>query len=192
MLFTVRAGTVKPVAARPCYITTMIRDCEQADFDALFTIINDAAQAYKGVIPLDRWQEPYMSRRELRAEIESGVAFSGWEEGGELLAVMGIQPVRDVTLVRHAYTLTAHQGRGIGSQLLAFLSEGLSGSVLVGTWGAAAWAISFYEKHGFRLVSPEQKDYLLAAHWSIPQRQIATSVVLANHAWWDNVNHAAN
>ncbi len=170
----------------------MIRDCGQADFDALFRVINDAAQAYKGEIPPDRWQEPYMSREELRTEIEAGVTFSGWDEEGELLAVMGIQPVRDVTLVRHAYTLTAYQGRGIGSQLLAFLSGQLSGPVLVGTWAAAGWAVSFYEKHGFRLVSPAQKDYLLATYWSIPERQIETSVVLANPAWWEKINDVAD
>ncbi len=131
-----------------------------------------------------------MSREELSDELAAGVAFSGWEEDGELVAVMGIQPVEDVILVRHAYTLTSRQGRGIGSGLLASLVEPLAGPVLVGTWQAAWWAISFYEKHGFRQVSPVQKDVLLATYWSIPPRQIETSVVLANQKWWTGVNDA--
>ncbi len=168
----------------------MIRECGPDDFEALFAIINDAAQAYKNVIPADRWAEPYMSREELTGELDAGVVFSGWQENGELLGVMGIQPVQDVTLVRHAYTLTSYQGRGFGSRLLASLVERLEGPVLVGTWEAARWAVSFYEKHGFQLVTPAQKAYLLATYWSIPPRQIETSVVLANPAWWAGADDA--
>ena len=166
----------------------MIRECGERDFAAIRGIINDAAEAYRGVIPDDRWHEPYMSAEELRCELDAGVVFWGWEMSGALTAVMGIQPVQDVTLLRHAYTLTSWQGRGIGSQLLAFLAGRLSGSVLVGTWAAAGWAIAFYSKHGFRLVSDEQKDYLLSTYWSISARQIETSVVLANRAWLTSVN----
>jgi len=168
----------------------MIRACGESDRAAILEIINDAAQAYRGLIPADRWHEPYMSPEELRDELDAGVAFWGWEEGRVLVAVTGIQPVRDVTLVRHAYTLTPRQGRGIGSQLLSFLAGRLPGPVLVGTWAAAFRAVAFYEKHGFRLVSAEQKDYLLATYWSIPARQIETSVVLANHTWLTSGNDA--
>ena len=157
----------------------MIRPCDASDFSAIHEIVNDAAQAYRGVIPEDRWHEPYMSEDELRRETEAGVTFWGWEEGGELLGVMGIQDVRDVTLIRHAYVRTRARRRGIGSRLLAHLLSLTGRPVLVGTWRAADWAVRFYEKHGFRLVTEEEKNRLLRRYWSIPERQVETSVVLA-------------
>ncbi len=162
----------------------MIRACNDADFDAIFAIINDAAQAYCGVIPADRWHDPYMPKEHLRHEIDSGVQFWGWEEGGELVGVMGIQDVQDVTLIRHAYVRTANRGQGIGGKLLGELRKLTTRPVLIGTWAAATWAIRFYEKHGFRLVTPEEKDRLLKKYWSIPERQIETSVVLAEEKWF--------
>ena len=157
----------------------MIRTLVASDFGAILEVINDAAQAYKGVIPDDRWKEPYMSAEELGKEIEAGVEFFGWMKGERLLGVTGIQAVRDTTLIRHAYVLPAFQRKGIGARLLKYLM-GLAGTdeVLVGTWAAATWAIRFYEKHGFKLVSSREKDRLLRAYWNIPDRQIETSVVL--------------
>ena len=157
----------------------MIYRLSPSEFDSMLNVVNDAAQAYKGVIPEDRWKEPYMSAEELRKEIESGVEFYGWKEDNVLVAVMGIQRVNDVTLIRHAYVLTDHQRRGIGENLLKHLmSLARTSEVLVGTWEAAYWAVRFYEKHGFRLVSKEEKDRLLRKYWNIPERQIETSVVL--------------
>jgi GNAT superfamily N-acetyltransferase len=156
----------------------LIRRCTAEDLDAILAIVNAAAEAYRGVIPPDRWREPYMEREELEAEIADGVAFWGWEDG-ELVGVMGIQALEDVDLVRHAYVAPGSQGRGIGSELLAHLGHLTGRQVLVGTWAAAEWAIRFYERHGFVRVTPEQKDRLLRAYWTIPARQIATSVVLA-------------
>jgi len=158
----------------------MIRPCTDADFDAIYEIINDAARAYCGVIPADRWHVPYMPKDSLRHEIDSGVRFWGWEEGGELVGIMGIQDVQDVTLIRHAYVRTTNRGQGIGGKLLAELRKLTTWPVLIGTWAAATWAIRFYEKHGFRLVTPEEKDRLLKKYWSIPERQVETSVVLAD------------
>lgn len=157
----------------------MIRPCQGSDFDNIHAIINDAAQAYKGVIPADRFHEPYMSAEELRYEIDAGVVFWGYEIDGELQGVMGIQDVKDVTLIRHAYVRTVKRNQGIGRELLAHLRTQTTWPLLIGTWAAAAWAIGFYEKHGFRLVSPEEKNRLLRTYWSIPDRQIDTSVVLA-------------
>jgi len=157
----------------------MIRPCADSDFQAIEAAINEAAQAYREVIPADCWHEPYMTGSALKAEIEAGVNFWGWHESRTLIGVMGIQHVRDVTLIRHAYVRTAHQGRGIGSALLGFLADRATGPLLVGTWSAAVWAIRFYEQHGFRLVSPAEKDRLLATYWTIPSRQKETSVVLA-------------
>lgn len=157
----------------------MIYRLSPSEFDSMLNVVNDAAQAYKGVIPEDRWKEPYMSAEELRKEIESGVEFYGWKEDNVLVAVMGIQLVNDVTLIRHAYVLTDHQRRGIGENLLKhFINLARTSEVLVGTWEAAYWAVRFYEKHGFRLVSKEEKDRLLRKYWNIPERQIETSVVL--------------
>ena len=125
-----------------------------------------------------------MSEDALRREIAAGVAFLGHEEGGALVGVMGVQAKDEVTLVRHAYVHPDCQGRGIGGALLAVLSAEVETPLLVGTWAAAVWAVRFYEKNGFRLVSSAEKDRLLRAYWSIPARQIATSVVLADDAWW--------
>jgi len=161
----------------------MIRPCEETDFDAIYEIVNDAAQAYKGVIPPDRWHEPYMPREELRHEIDAGVVFWGYEEDGELIGVMGIQPVHDVTLIRHAYVRTARRNQGVGGKLLAHLRTLTDRPILIGTWADARWAIRFYEKHGFRLVTPEEKVRLLKKYWSIPERQVETSVVLAGPRW---------
>jgi GNAT superfamily N-acetyltransferase len=158
----------------------MIRQCSPNDFEAIYTVINDAAEAYKGVIPEDRWNTPYMPRDELQHEIDEGVLFWGYEDGGELVGVMGIQDVKDVTLIRHSYVRTARQSEGIGGRLLSELREKTDRPVLIGTWADAAWAIRFYERHGFRLVSSEEKDRLLKTYWSIPQRQIETSVVLTD------------
>jgi len=157
----------------------MIHSLSSSDFDAILRVINDAAQAYKGIIPDDGWKEPYMSAEELKEEIEAGVRFFGWEEGDHLLGVAGIQFVKDTTLIRHTYVLTKCQGRGIGSRLLEHLmSLAKTPEILVGTWADASWAIQFYEKHSFKLVSPEEKDRLLRTYWNIPERQIETSVVL--------------
>jgi GNAT superfamily N-acetyltransferase len=161
----------------------MIRCCGHHDFDLIWTIVNDGARAYKGVIPGDRWREPYMSRSELRHEMEDGVSFWGYEVTGELVGVMGVQPVQDVTLIRHAYVRTSNQNQGIGSRLLSHLQKLTPGPMLIGTWADAVWAIHFYEKHGFEVVPPQQKDRLLRRYWKIPKRQIETSVVLADRRW---------
>jgi GNAT superfamily N-acetyltransferase len=144
----------------------------------IYAVINDGAAAYRGVIPADRWHEPYMPLEELRAEIAAGVAFWGLRRGGELVAVMGLQPVADVTLIRHAYTRTGAQGQGLGGTLLERLVRQTDRPVLVGTWKAATWAVRFYEDRGFRLVSDQEKEALLRRYWNIPERQIEESVVL--------------
>jgi N-acetylglutamate synthase-like GNAT family acetyltransferase len=161
----------------------MIRPCTDRDFDEILAIINDGARAYKGVIPADCWKEPYMPSKELQQQIAEGVVFSGYEENGMLTGVMGIQPVQDVTLIRHAYVRTTSQGQGIGAKLLNHLLAQAKTPVLIGTWADARWAIHFYEKHGFQLVSPQQKDSLLSKYWIIPQRQMETSVVLSDPKW---------
>ncbi len=158
----------------------MIRRCDGRDFEAIWTIINDGAQAYKGIIPADRWTEPYMSREQLQREIDEGVVFWGYEETGTLLGVMGLQPVHDVTLIRHAYVRTQSQKRGIGGHLLSQLQQLASGPVLIGTWADAVWAIRFYERHGFQTVGAEEKNRLLKRYWTVPERQIESSVVLAD------------
>jgi len=160
-----------------------LRRCDERDFESIWEIVNDGAQAYKDTIPADRWTEPYMSREELKHEIDEGVEFWGYEENGALLGVMGIQSVLDVTLIRHAYVRTGSQKHGIGGRLLSYLRELTTGPVLIGTWANATWAIRFYEKHGFRLVGPREKDRLLRKYWTVPDRQIETSVVLADTAW---------
>lgn len=158
----------------------MIRPCGDADFEAILEIINDGAEAYRGVIPADRWKVPYMPAGELRHEIASGVTFSGVEAGGSLVGVMGTQPVRDVILIRHAYVRTSYQRSGVGSQLLCHLVERAPRPVLLGTWKAARWALRFYEKHGFEVIEGAEKDRLLKTYWEIPARQVETSVVLAD------------
>jgi GNAT superfamily N-acetyltransferase len=158
----------------------MIRECTESDIEAVFEIINDAAVAYKGVIPDDRWHEPYMPVEELRQAIDDGVVFWGYEHEGRLAGVMGIQDKTDVALIRHAYVYARLRRQGIGQKLLRHL-EGLTDKpILVGTWKAAEWAIAFYRKNGYSQVSDEEKDRLLRRYWSIPERQIQTSVVLAN------------
>ena len=156
-----------------------IRPCTAADLPQMFSIINDAAQAYKGVIPADRWHEPYMPMDELKAQVADGITFSGYEEDGALLGVMGIQDKGDVKLIRHAYVKTTARRKGIGEKLLRHLQATTSKPVLIGTWRDAAWAIRFYEKNGFRCTSREETARLLRKYWSIPERQIETSVVLA-------------
>jgi N-acetylglutamate synthase-like GNAT family acetyltransferase len=158
----------------------MIRICIQSDFEGLYRIINSAAIAYKGIIPADRWKEPYMPEDELAEEITAGVVFWCWEEEGTIMGVMGIQDVQDVTLVRHAYTHPACQRQGIGSRLLKHLATQTERPLLMGTWAEAKWAIHFYEKYGFSLVSGEEKNILLRKYWNIPERQVETSVVLSN------------
>lgn len=158
----------------------MIRPCTEADFESVLSIINDGAEAYRGIIPEDRWKEPYMSADELRHEISTGITFSGAESGGGLVGVMGIQPVEDVILIRHAYVLSARQKNGVGSDLLVHLIDNAPRPVLIGTWKAARWAIRFYEKHGFGLIEGDEKDRLLQTYWRIPARQVETSVVMAD------------
>ncbi len=162
----------------------MIRECVDDDFEAVYEIINDAAEVYRGIIPPDRWHEPYMPREELREEISAGVAFLGYEQDGELAGVMGIQDIQDVTLIRHAYVRTALRGRGIGGVLLARIMDEATRPVLIGTWADAVWAVRFYERHGFKVVPPQQKELLLRKYWNVPDRQIETSVVLADQAWF--------
>jgi N-acetylglutamate synthase-like GNAT family acetyltransferase len=161
----------------------MIRDCNDSDFDAILAIINDAADAYRGIIPADRWKEPYMPADELRGEIGHGVSFSGFEEAGGLVGVMGVQNVADVALIRHAYVRGVRQGRGIGGEILRHLMARIERPLLIGTWAAARWAVGFYEKHGFSLIEGREKDRVLRLYWSIPDRQIETSVVLADPRW---------
>jgi N-acetylglutamate synthase-like GNAT family acetyltransferase len=157
-----------------------IRRCRDEERAAILAIVNAAAEAYRGVIPADRWREPYMPSHELDAEIAAGVEFWGYEADGALLGVMGVQPVRDVVLIRHAYVSPHCQRRGVGGALLEHLAGSATRQRLVGTWAAAHWAVSFYGRHGFELVSRERKTALLKTYWSIPDRQIEASVVLAN------------
>ena len=149
----------------------MIRPCNDDDRDAIFTIINDAAQAYRGVIPPDRWHDPYMSREQLATEIADGVVFWGSERLGVLTGVMGIQDRGDVALVRHAYVRTSARRTGIGSELLEHLERRTAKPILIGTWAAATWAIRFYEERGYVLVGPLEKDRLLAKYWNVPTRR---------------------
>ena len=160
-----------------------IAPCEAADLPAIFEIINDSARAYKGVIPADRWHEPYMPMPELKSEIAKGVRFYGYHLDDRLMGVMGIQDVKDVTLIRHAYVRTESRRHGIGQKLLEHLNGLTDRPVLIGTWEAAAWAIRFYEKHGFKLVSDDEKNRLLRIYWTIPDRQIEESVVLVDERW---------
>ena len=158
----------------------MIRKLSSTEFDSILYVINDAAEAYRDVIPEDRWKEPYMSVQELSEEVESGVQFYGWMEEKALIAVMGIQQVRGITLIRHAYVLPDKQRKGIGQSLLKCLLQlSKTSQILVGTWKAAWWAIRFYEKNGFILTSLREKNRLLREYWTIPKRQVETSVVLS-------------
>lgn len=164
----------------------MIRKCMASDFETICEIINDGAKAYHGVIPDDRWHDPYMSRDALSHEIESGIVFWGEEREGRLVGVMGIQDKGAVTLIRHAYVRTSIRKQGIGTNLLRYLERMTDKPVLIGTWADATWAISFYQKNGYRLVTEEEKNRLLKKYWNIPDRQIETSVVLANRKWVDD------
>ena len=161
----------------------MIRKCAEADFEAIYEIINDSADAYRGVIPADRWHEPSMSREQLKREINEGVQFWGFEEDRTLAGVMGIQDKGDVTLIRHAYVRSRMRNCGIGSWLLRFLESATEKPILIGTWANATWAVAFYQKHGYRLVSTEEKNQLLRKYWHIPERQVETSVVLSGKKW---------
>jgi GNAT superfamily N-acetyltransferase len=158
----------------------MIRACVENDLLDIYTIINDAAHAYRGTIPADCWKEPYMPSEELRHAVAQGVQFLGYELGGRLIAVIGLQTKAEVALIRHAYVSTEYRNQGIGGQLLAELRTRTTQPMLVGTWAAARWAVAFYEKHGFHLVPAIAKDKLLRKHWSISKRQIETSVVLSD------------
>ena len=149
----------------------------------MFSIINDAAQAYKGIIPADRWHEPYMPMTELEAQVADGITFSGCEDDGRLVGVMGIQDKGEVTLIRHAYVKTSERRKGIGEALLKHLEKLTPKPVLIGTWADASWAIRFYEKNGYRLLSRPETGRLLRKYWTIPERQVETSVVLANSRW---------
>jgi GNAT superfamily N-acetyltransferase len=160
-----------------------VRACCTEDEAAILAIINAAAERYRGVIPTDCWHDPYMSRPELGDAICAGVRFWGCEDtAGQLLAVMGIQPVKDVTLVRHAYVRPEFQGTGLGGVLLRHLETLTDQRILIGTWAAATWAIRFYEKHGYSLIAQEEVPDLLRTYWDISERQAETSVVLSKAA----------
>jgi N-acetylglutamate synthase-like GNAT family acetyltransferase len=160
-----------------------VRSSTPDDVPAIFAIVNDAAQAYRGVIPADRWHEPYMPVEELEREIAAGVQFWVAEDDGKVLGVMGMQDKGDVALVRHAYTATAAQRKGVGSTLLRHIERVTPRPMLIGTWADAKWAIDFYVRNGYTVVSHADKDQLLRRYWSIPARQIETSVVLADRRW---------
>lgn len=163
----------------------MIRQCRDEDFDIIYEIINESATAYKGIIPTDRWKEPYMPKEELESEISNGVVFWGYEEDGRLVGAMGIQDVIDVTLIRHSYVRTEKRNHGIGGKLLSHLREMTNRPVLIGTWADAVWAVKFYEKYGYHLVTESEKNRLLKKYWKIPERQVETSVVLGDKKWFD-------
>ena len=165
----------------------MIVPSKKSDFKDILDIINDAASAYKGIIPTDRWHEPYMSEQELQTQIEDGIKFWCFVENDNIIGVMGIQDKSDVTLIRHAYVRTTARNKGIGSKLLNYLSELTTKPILVGTWVDATWAINFYKKYGFNLVPFDEKEKLLRKYWTIPLRQIETSVVLASSNWKGNI-----
>jgi GNAT superfamily N-acetyltransferase len=164
-------------------VMTSISRCGPEEVPTICEIINESARAYKGVIPSDRWHEPYMPLAALESEIAKGVRFFGCWMEDRLVGVMGIQDVKDVTLIRHAYVRSASRGRGIGKELLSYLRQLSHRPVLIGTWKAAAWAIRFYEKNGFTLLSDSEKDRLLKIYWTIPERQVEESVVLADERW---------
>ena len=161
-------------------VSGALRRCSKDEHPTILTIVNAAAEAYRGVIPADCWHEPYMPQTELEAEIRAGVEFWGYEVEGRLIGVMGIQPVRDVDLIRHAYVLPGMQGCGVGAALIAHLRRLSSRRMLVGTWADASWAIRFYQRNGFEFIEPEHTVSLLRTYWTVTQRQVETSVVLAN------------
>lgn len=161
----------------------MIALCKHDEIPEIFEIVNESAQAYKGVIPADRWHEPYMPLEELKSEIQKGVRFHGYYLNNLLVGVMGIQDVKDVTLIRHAYILTRHRNQGIGGKLLDQMKALTTRPILIGAWKAAEWAVTFYEKNGFRRTTELEKNQLLKTYWTIPARQIEESVVLVDAAW---------
>ncbi len=161
----------------------MIRICTHKDLPEMLRVVNDAAMAYKGVIPPDTWHEPYMTAEELQNELLNGVEFWGYEREGNLIGIMGIQDRGDVDLIRHAYILTARRNQGIGSELLDHLQSISDKPILVGTWAAAGYAVHFYRKNGFRLLPRRETDHLLRTYWNVPERQMETSVVLANRLY---------
>ena len=161
----------------------MIAKCTAKNFKEIYEIINDGAGAYKGVIPADRWHEPYMREEELKYQIEQGIEFWGYSENGKIEGVMGIQYKGEVTLIRHAYVRTANRNKGIGSMLLKHLHALSSTPILIGTWADAYWAIEFYQKHGFHLLPKDEKNKLLQKYWTIPHSQIEASVVLVSPDW---------
>ena len=157
-----------------------VRACRDEERGTILAIVNSAAEAYRGAIPAEHWREPYMDSLELDSEIAAGVAFSGYELEGKLIGEMGIQPVRDIDLIRHAYVLPLNQRRGVGGALLEYLRSDNTRRMLVGTWATAQLAIRFYRRHGFELVSREKATALLESYWTVPSGQIEASVVLAN------------
>jgi len=160
----------------------MISEYKKTDTSKILNIVNDASIKYKGIIPDDCWKEPYMSEQELIDEFSDGVRVYGYNHNNELIGVIGIQEVKDVVLIRHAYTLSSFQGKGVGSKLLEYLlKKNLNSRLLVGTWKDATWAIRFYEKFGFILHAKEEKTLLLKKYWKIPSKQIENSVVLERH-----------
>jgi len=161
----------------------MIAKCEDKDFKDIYEVINDGAAAYKGIIPSDDWQVPYMPEEKLKNQIDQGIQFWAYSEDGKIIGVMGMQIKEDVTLIRHAYVRTVNRNKGIGGKLLEHLRGLSSTPILIGTWAAANWAIEFYQKHGFRLLPREDIDNLLRKYWTITDRQIETSVVLADSGW---------
>jgi len=165
----------------------MIRKCTASDFERVYEIINDAAQTYKGIIPTEYWKEPYMSREELRRELDEGIEMWGYEENGRLIGVMGIQHKQNVTLIRHAYVCTARQNQGIGGKLLSYLRGLTEEPILIATWSNDVLAIRFYEKYGFRLVSKEEGYRLQREYWSSPEIKIKASVVLADEKWFNSI-----
>jgi len=158
----------------------MIRSATEHDLDEIYKVINDAAIAYKGIIPADRWHEPYMSKEALKTQIEEGVKFSCYIDDNKIAGIMGIQDKKDVNLIRHAYVITSQRGKGIGTILIHELLKYSKKPILIGTWKAAHWAIRFYERHGFFVVPEEEKNRLLRKYWNIPDRQVETSVVLTD------------
>jgi N-acetylglutamate synthase-like GNAT family acetyltransferase len=170
----------------PGLTTMLIRRSVDGDFPAMLAIINDAAHAYRGVIPADRWHEPYMPADELTKEIADGVEFWVAEQEGRLSAVMGIQDKEDVALVRHAYVAPTTQRSGVGTTMLRHVEKLTDKPILIGTWASASWAVDFYLRNGFSLLPTSESSRLLKTYWSIPARQIETSVVLANGRWMES------
>jgi N-acetylglutamate synthase-like GNAT family acetyltransferase len=162
----------------------MIRKCNNSDFDRIYEIINDAAGVYKGIIPLEYWKVPYMSKDELRRDLDEGILLHGFEENGELVGVMGIQHKQDVALIRHAYVCSINQNRGIGGRLLSYLQKITSKPILIATWYNDVNAIRFYERHGFKLVPLEEGYRLQRKYWSTPDLKIKASAVLADEKWF--------